>query len=37
VLLADTDLVVENFTNHRVEGTATARLSGRFMGAAPPR
>jgi hypothetical protein len=32
VLLADTDLVVENFTNHRVDGTATARLSGRFMG-----
>jgi len=30
--LADTDLVVENFTNHQVEGTATARLTGRFMG-----
>jgi hypothetical protein len=32
VFLADTDLVMENFTNHRVEGTGTARLTGRFMG-----
>jgi hypothetical protein len=32
VFLADTDLVVENFTNQRTEGTATARLNGRFMG-----
>ena len=32
VFLADTDLVIENFTNHRTEGTATARLTGRFMG-----
>ena len=32
VFLADTDLVVENFTNQLTEGTATARLSGRFMG-----
>lgn len=32
VFLADTDLVIENFTNQRTEGTATARLNGRFMG-----
>jgi hypothetical protein len=32
VFLADTELVVENFTNQRSEGTATARLTGRFMG-----
>jgi hypothetical protein len=32
VFLADTDLVIENFTNQRTEGTATARLDGRFMG-----
>jgi Domain of Unknown Function (DUF748) len=32
VFLADTNLVVENFTNQRTEGTATARLTGRFMG-----
>jgi hypothetical protein len=32
VFLADTDLVLENFTNHHTEGTATARLTGRFMG-----
>lgn len=32
VFLADTDLVLENFSNHRTEGTATARLTGRFMG-----
>jgi uncharacterized protein DUF748 len=31
VFLADTDLVVENFTNQRTEGTATARLTGRLM------
>jgi uncharacterized protein DUF748 len=35
VFLADTDLVVENFTNQRTEGTATARLTGRFMGTGP--
>ena len=32
VFMADTNLVVENFTNHREEGTATARLTGRFQG-----
>jgi Domain of Unknown Function (DUF748) len=32
IFLADTNLVVENFTNQRTEGTATARLTGRFMG-----
>jgi uncharacterized protein DUF748 len=32
VFMADTDLVVENFSNQRTEGTATARLTGRFMG-----
>ena len=32
VFLADTNLVIENFTNQRTEGTATARLEGRFMG-----
>jgi hypothetical protein len=32
VFLADTDLLIENFTNQRTEGTATARLDGRFMG-----
>ena len=32
VFLADTNLVIENFTNQRTEGTATARLDGRFMG-----
>jgi hypothetical protein len=32
VFMADTDLLVENFTNHRTEGTAVARLTGRFMG-----
>jgi hypothetical protein len=32
VFMADTDLVVENFTNHQTEGTATARLTGRFLG-----
>ena len=26
------NLVIENFTNQRTEGTATARLDGRFMG-----
>src|SRR5262245_31790748 len=31
VFLAATNLVVENFTNQRTEGTATARLTGRFM------
>jgi hypothetical protein len=31
VFLDDAELVVENFTNHRTEGTATARLTGRFM------
>lgn len=35
VVLADTDLLVENFTNQRIEGTATARLTGRFMGSGP--
>jgi Domain of Unknown Function (DUF748) len=32
VVMADTNLVIENFTNQRTEGTATARLDGRFMG-----
>jgi hypothetical protein len=32
VFLADTDLVMENFSNQRTEGTATAKLTGRFMG-----
>jgi hypothetical protein len=32
VFLADTSLVIDNFTNHLIEGTATARLTGRFMG-----
>jgi hypothetical protein len=32
VSMADTSLVIENFTNHHTEGTATARLEGRFMG-----
>jgi Domain of Unknown Function (DUF748) len=32
VFLADTNLVLENFTNQLTEGTATARLTGRFMG-----
>jgi Domain of Unknown Function (DUF748) len=32
VFLADTDLVLDNFSNHRTEGAATARLTGRFMG-----
>jgi len=32
VFLADADLVMANFSNQRTEGTATARLTGRFMG-----
>lgn len=32
VFLADTNLVVENFTNQRTEGTATAQLRGRSVG-----
>jgi Domain of Unknown Function (DUF748) len=32
VFLADTDLTMENFSNQRTEGTATASLTGRFMG-----
>ena len=32
VFLADTELVMENLSNHRTEGTATATLTGRFMG-----
>jgi len=32
VFLADTNLVFENFTNQFTDGTATARLTGRFMG-----
>jgi hypothetical protein len=31
VFLASANLEVENFTNQRSEGTATARLTGRFM------
>lgn len=32
VFLAKTDLVIENLSNHFTEGTARARLTGRFMG-----
>lgn len=32
LFLADTELVMENFTNQRTEGTARAKLTGRFMG-----
>ena len=32
VFLANTDLTMENFSNQRTEGTAIARLTGRFMG-----
>jgi hypothetical protein len=32
VFLADTNLIMENFSNQRTEGTATAKLTGRFMG-----
>jgi hypothetical protein len=32
VFLADTDLVLENVSNQGSEGTATAKLTGRFMG-----
>jgi hypothetical protein len=32
VFMDNTNLVVENFSNHREEGTATARLTGRFAG-----
>ena len=32
VFMTDTNLLVENFTNHRTEGTATAKLTGRFLG-----
>ena len=32
VFLAETDLLIENFSNQRSEGTATATLAGRFMG-----
>jgi Domain of Unknown Function (DUF748) len=32
VFFSDTDLVFENFTTRFTEGTATARLTGRFMG-----
>jgi Domain of Unknown Function (DUF748) len=32
VFLANTTLVMDNFSNQRTEGTATARLDGRFMG-----
>ena len=32
VFLADADLVMENFSNQRAEGTATVKLTGRFMG-----
>ncbi len=31
VALSDMDLTVENFSNQRIEGTAVARLKGRFM------
>jgi hypothetical protein len=30
--MADTDVLIENFSNHRTEGTATAKLTGRFQG-----
>lgn len=32
VFIANTDISVRNFSNHRTEGTATAALRGRFMG-----
>jgi hypothetical protein len=32
VFIADTELRVENLTNHLTEGTATAKLTGKFMG-----
>ena len=32
LFLADTELVMENFSNQRTEGTAKAKLTGRFMG-----
>jgi hypothetical protein len=32
VFLADTDLVFENFSNRFTQGTASASLTGRFMG-----
>jgi hypothetical protein len=32
LFLADTELVMENFSNQRTEGTARAKLTGRFMG-----
>jgi hypothetical protein len=32
VFLANADLIMENVSNQRTEGTATARLTGRFMG-----
>jgi hypothetical protein len=32
VFLAGTDLVIHNLTNHLAEGSATAHLSGRFVG-----
>jgi hypothetical protein len=32
IFLANTNLLVENFTNQKAEGTATARLTGRVMG-----
>jgi hypothetical protein len=37
VFLADTNLVVENFSNHRTEGTATAEFTARFMGSGATR
>jgi uncharacterized protein DUF748 len=37
VFFADTNLVFENFTNQFTEGTATARLTGRFMGSGATR
>jgi Domain of Unknown Function (DUF748) len=32
VFLTDTNLTVSNFSNQRAEGTAVARLNGKFMG-----
>lgn len=37
VFLADADLVIENFSNQRTEGTATATLTSRFMGSGATR
>jgi hypothetical protein len=37
VVVSDMDLTLENLSNQRIEGTAVARLSGRFMGSGETR